>query len=264
MKTTTALKPLAFALAAIMAMAAQANPPKHDPKPTPANTDGASAAVIDTQYSHHNAVLNQGTKNNASMNHSVNDNKGNVGVNNASGDGNQQDNSAAIATADEHFIFGSAAAATNVTQNNSNNTVANYSTKNNASLDNSANNNSGNLGLNNAAGNFNQQKNNLAIAVSGGRVAAAGNATNQTETGLIVNNLADRKYEAMDDKGLGKNHPQMPKPDGWKNVVRNNASLDYSVNGNSGNIGVNNAAGVGNQQSNSLSIAAGCSACAGK
>jgi hypothetical protein len=29
----------------------------------------------------------------------------------------------------------------------------------------------GNIGVNNAAGNFNQQKNNLAIAVSGGRVA---------------------------------------------------------------------------------------------
>ena len=98
--------------------------------------------------------------------------------------------------------------------------------------------------------------------MSGGRVATAGNATSQTETGLIVNNLADRKYEAMDDKWLDKNHPQMPKPDGWKNVVTNNASLDYSVNGNSGNIGVNNASGVGNQQSNSLSIAAGCSACA--
>jgi hypothetical protein len=36
-------------------------------------------------------------------------------------------------------------------------------------MNNVGNSGSGNIGVNNAAGNFNQQKNNLAIAVSGGR-----------------------------------------------------------------------------------------------
>jgi hypothetical protein len=63
-------------------------------------------------------------------------------------------------------LCGSASSATQV---NSNNTVGNYSTTNNAGMNNVGNSGSGNIGVNNAAGNFNQQKNNLAIAVSGGR-----------------------------------------------------------------------------------------------
>lgn len=41
----------------------------------------------------------------------------------------------------------------------------------------------------------------------------------------------------------------------------NNASVSGSIKNASGNVGVNVAAGGGNQQSNSLSIAAGCSSC---
>jgi len=44
--------------------------------------------------------------------------------------------------------------------------------------------------------------------------------------------------------------------------VSNNASLDNSVNNNSGNVGVNLQSGAGNQGSNSLSIGQGCSVCA--
>ncbi|PZP54605.1 MAG: heme utilization protein, partial [Delftia acidovorans] len=47
---------------------------------------------------------------------------------------------------------------------------------------------------------------------------------------------------------------QVLTPTGWANPVTNTATLSGSVNGGSGNLGVNVAAGVGNQQSNSLAI----------
>ncbi|WP_064118194.1 hypothetical protein [Pseudomonas fluorescens] len=339
MKPTMALKPLVFALAAVMAIAAQAGGRDdndhghgngngnghgngHDPKgPTLEELlqigAGAGAAVLDTQNSDGNTVLNQGTKNNATIDNSANGSNGNLGMNNAGGDGNQQDNAAALATADESFIFGTAVAASSATQVNNNNVVANASTNNNATLNNVGNGGSGNIGVNNAAGNFNQQKNNLAIAVSGGRVAQAAAAANQSSTGLNVGNYGTQTYKTNtltgtvaavgvfgavgeatikdDDHGHGgggygnndKGHggsggskdqkatfeavgvfglagvttQQVMTPDGWKNPVTNNATLSNVGNNFSGNAGFNNAAGAGNQQSNSLSIAAGCKAC---
>ncbi|WP_171057220.1 heme utilization protein [Pseudomonas fluorescens] len=339
MKPTMALKPLVFALAAVMAIAAQAGGRDdndhghgngngnghgngHDPKgPTLEELlqigAGAGAAVLDTQSSGGNAVLNQGTQNNASVSGSLNGANGNIGANNTAGDGNQQDNAAALATADESFIFGTAVAASSATQVNANNAVGNYSSTANASLNNVGNSGSGNIGVNNSAGNFNQQKNNLAIAVSGGRVAQAAAAANQSSSGLSVANNGTQTYKkdtltgtvtaagafvaagtattkdddhghggggyGNNDKGHGGNGGNKPSssdfvavgvfglagvttqqvmtPDGWKNPVTNNANMTNVGNNWSGNGGFNNAAGVGNQQSNSLSIAAGCKAC---
>ncbi|MDP9531349.1 heme utilization protein [Pseudomonas protegens] len=330
MKPTMALKPLVFALAAVMAMAAQAGGNNnghngghgnghgdHDQGPDLGTllqiTAGAGAAVIDVQTSTSNVVKNQGTNNNAKMDNSLNNSNGNMGANVAAGDGNQQDNAAALATADESFIFGSAVAASSATQINSNNHVKNSSTQNNAVLNNSGNNGSGNIGINVTAGNFNQQKNNLAIAVSGGRVATAAAAANQSSTNLVVENKGVQAYKKdtlsggfvaygtykgtgsgkiEGDDGHGGGHgnnnrggghdnddqkftfkeqgtielagywtQQVLTKDGWKNPVVNNASMTNSMNGFSGNGGANVSAGVGNQQSNSLSIAAGCKAC---
>lgn len=330
MKPTMAIKPLVFALAAVMAMAAQAGGNNnghngghgnghddHDRGPDLGTllqiTAGAGAAVIDVQTSTSNVVKNQGTNNNAKMDNSLNNSNGNMGANVAAGDGNQQDNAAALATADESFIFGSAVAASSATQINSNNHVKNSSTQNNAVLNNSGNNGSGNIGINVTAGNFNQQKNNLAIAVSGGRVATAAAAANQSTTNLVVENKGVQAYKKDtlsggfvaygtykgtgsgkiegDDHhggGYGNNNrggghdnddqkftfkeqgtielagywtQQVLTKDGWKNPVVNNASMTNSMNGFSGNGGANVSAGVGNQQSNSLSIAAGCKAC---
>lgn len=331
MKPKMALKPLVFALAAVMAVAAQAggrddhgggrgHHNDHD------NTQslllsllvnaGSASTVIDTQNNSGNRVKNENTRNTASMENSASGSQGNLGANTAAGDGNQQDNVAAIATADESFIFGSAMAVSSATQNNLNNNVKNYSTRNSATLNNSANGSSGNIGVNVTAGDFNQQKNNLAIAVSGGRVAAASAAANQTTTGLNVSNEADRTYdtktlystfaavgkyegngwgyvedESSNGNGHGNGHGndrggrtdkdplkfheegdfalfgvasyQVLTPSGWVNPVTNTASLTNSLNGVSGNIGANVSAGSGNQQSNSLSIAAGCRACTG-
>lgn len=338
MKPTMALKPLVFALAAVMAIAAQAGGRdddhghgnghgnghgSHQPKgPTLDQilsiTAGAGATVLDTQNSEGNTVLNQGTQNGAALDNSLNGSNGNMGANVAAGDGNQQDNAAALATADESFIFGSAVAASSATQNNINNAVNNYSNTNTATLTNAGNNGSGNIGMNVTAGNFNQQKNNLAIAVSGGRVAAAAASADQSSSGLQVANNGTQTYKtdtlrgtftaagafvaagkavstpADDDHGhggygndnrggghgghddgkvnsdfvavgvfglAGVTTQQYLTPDGWKNPVTNTAVMQNSMNNFSGNGGANVSSGSGNQQSNSLSIAAGCKAC---
>ena len=324
MKPTMAIKPLVFALAAIMAVAAQAdgrggNNNNHnghennDPSPLLGLlvNAGSAATVMDSQNSYGNTVLNQGTRNSATVDSSGSNANGNLGINVAGGDANQQDNAAAIATADENFIFGSAISASSATQTNSGNTAANYSTRTTTTLSNSANGSSGNIGINVTSGDYNQQKNNLAIAVSGGRVATASASANQTSNGTSVNNYADRSYEKTTLKatvdvtgsykgkgegyvydndshggGWGNNDSrnnndknklaftesgtvelsgvatyQVLTPTGWANPVTNSATLSNSLNNVSGNVGANVSAGIGNQQSNSLSIAAGCKAC---
>ncbi|WP_223550583.1 heme utilization protein [Pseudomonas sp. A-B-19] len=283
MNPTTALRPLAFALAAVMAIAAQAggldenqgngqgNGPgnNHQPEgPTLEQilqiTAGAGAAVMDSQGSSDNSVLNQGTLNDAKVDSSLNNSNGNMGANVAAGDGNQQDNAAALATADESFIFGTAVAVSSATQRSSGNTVKNHSNTNNATLNNAGNSGSGNIGINVTAGNFNQQKNNLAIAVSGGRVAQAAAAANQGTSGMNVTNNGNTTtdFVTVGVFGLaGVTTQQVMTPDGWKPPVTNNTSITGSMNNFSGNGGANVSSGAGNQQSNSLSIAAGCKAC---
>lgn len=346
MKPTMALKPLVFAVAAVLAVAVHADnrndnhghghghghghddhhqQQPYDPYKDPRIPAGATASVIDTQDSYDNNVTNMGTKNNATIDNSLKGASGNVGANVAAGDMNQQANAAALATADEHFIFGSAEASTDVTQNNHNNNAWNFSNANKASLTDSANNASGNMGINMAAGNFNQQKNDMAAAVSGGREASASSGASQTSTGNTVLNAAFLTYDTktlksefsahgtykgkgegyvLDDPQKGGHdgghgpsitsnsndghdgHGKVDKdplyfsesgtvdlrgyatyqvlvPSGWKDPVTNNATISGSLNNASGNVGVNVAAGVGNQQSNSLSIAAGCKACTG-
>jgi hypothetical protein len=308
-----ALKPLVFALAAVMAVAVQANDRNehghghhhHGPKgPTweqQLSIDAAATATVDdTQESSGNSVLNQGTENSAKVDGSLNGSDGNMGSNVAGGDGNQQDNAAALATADESFIFGSAVATSSAYQDNTGNSVRNFSTQNTATLDNSGNNGSGNIGINVTAGDFNQQKNNLAIAVSGGRVATASASADQYSGGLDVDNKGVRTYKTdtltgtveasgtytgsgsgfvRDSDGWhphnerltfteqgtidlsGVTTQQVLTKDGWKDPVVNYAGMSNSMNGFSGNGGANVSAGSGNQQSNSLSIAAGCRAC---
>lgn len=340
MKPTMALKPLVFAVTAVMAVAVYAgnnengnghhhhhghgygnHDPRtpYDPYKDPRIEAGASAIVTDTQDSHGNSVSNEGTKNTGSVSGSLGSASGNVGVNVAGGDLNQQANAAALATADEKFIFGYAEASTTVDQKNHNNSVDNYSTQNNASLSNSANSSSGNIGINVTAGNFNQQKNDLAAAVSGGAVSGATSSASQTSNGNSVGNVGLATYDTQtlkatvdlkgsykgsgtgyvvdkDSKdhhggGWGNNDSvtndrggkdqkdplyftesgstelkgqatyQVLVQSGWKDPVTNNATISGSLNNVSGNVGANIAAGVGNQQSNSLSIAAGCKSC---
>ena len=261
MKPSSALKPLAFAMAALLSVAAQAHndgppPPSNPPSYTLDPNASAAAVVIDSQNSHNNKVTNKAIKNTATVKDSVKGAEGNMGVNAAAGSGNQQDNAAAIATSDETFVFGTAASLTSVTQTNSHNNDHNYGTQNNALLKSSGNGSSGIVGINVAAGDFNQQKNNLAIAVSNGRIATAGATASQTSNNLSVINEAGASYLSNVNTWS-----QGPSWNNNKTPVVNNATMDHSFNGISGNGGANIAAGVGNQQSNSLSIAAGCKVC---
>ncbi|MEB0227182.1 heme utilization protein [Pseudomonas sp. 10S4] len=314
MKPTMALQPLVFALAAVMAMAAQAGGgnegDQHGHKPPPHQiTAGATATAIDAQDSDGNVVNNQGTQNTSTIGNSLNGSSGNMAANTAAGTGNQQDNAAAIAS-DEAFIFGTANGASSlstVSQVNNNNYANNYSTSNLATIMNSGNGSSGNMGLNSAAGDFNQQKNNMAISSGTNGQSQAIAASTQSSTGLVVENQGVQtfkkdtltgtfqgagafvatgvaKTKADDDHGshggYGDNNrggkgkgdststfvavgafelggvttQQVLTPTGWTAPVTNNASVWFSGNGSSGNIGVNSVAGYGNQQANSLSV----------
>ncbi|WP_069864849.1 MULTISPECIES: hypothetical protein [Pseudomonas] len=352
MKAKLLLTPLAIAtvgaLAVTSAASAIAAEPQNSflpppiiilPPPPPPPTGSANAVVNDTQTNGGNYVYNQGTENTANADGSIKFSSGNVGANVAAGDNNQQANAAALATADEHFVFGSANATTNVTQTGTWNKVDNYSTQNTASLNGSVNGISGNIGANVAAGNFNQQKNDLAAAVSAGQNTYATSNANQTSGGNVTLNNAVQKttyapivlgvglgggyvgggvggyagagvggyaggsvgsYQGtvgswwssesehgtthsveggglgfVEGGGLGFVEAgnialggvavgAIPIVSGYYKVVQNDANLNGSIIGVSGNVGVNVAAGTGNQQSNSLSIAAGCQACAAK
>ncbi|RDS91989.1 hypothetical protein [Pseudomonas fluorescens] len=242
MKPQMALKPLVFALAALMAAAAQAGGGWH---PAPQPTGVVASVVTDVQNSVGNKFDDTKTENNASADGSVTSNSGNTGVNVQAGSGNQADNSGAISSAKGDFatVF----AVVDVNQNSGLNNFVNKGTQNNASLDNSANGNSGNLGYNGQAGQGNQGKNNLAITTADGKnIAAAAN----TEQNSLANNYLNAAATGYGHHG-GK--PQ---------YVSNNSSLDNAVNRNSGNVGVNLQSGSGNQGSNSLSIGQGCSVCA--
>jgi hypothetical protein len=263
MKNQHLLKPLTFAVALALSAAALADGQYHRP-------DGANASVEDTQTIEDNSVENKSTQNDASVNGAL-DFTGNTGVNVVSGDGNQQANAAAIATADSMFVFGYGAgveanASIGVYQDGSGNTVDNYGTQNTASLTGDLS-STGNLGVNIASGNFNQQKNDLAIANSETAfVASASVEMEQTLSGNEVSNEYGKIFEGDDgDLQASNSIPGFPFPGGGghgkEGPVVNNASLTGNVV-TSGNTGINIAAGSNNQQANALSIAAGCTACA--
>ncbi|WEL80223.1 hypothetical protein P0D95_19490 [Pseudomonas sp. CBSPCAW29] len=243
MKPTMALKPLVFALTALMAVAAQAGGSGGGWHPTPVATGTVAAVVTDTQVSKDNKFDDTKTTNNASATGSLNGHSGNLGANAASGSGNEQDNAAAITSSadDAASVF----AIADIYQESSNNKFDNKGTQNNASLNNSANNSSGNTGVNVAAGQGNQQKNNLAIVTADGNNVAASNTEQQSLDNHFLN-------AAATTHGYG----------GQSTYVSNNASLNNSGNYGSGNIGLNVSAGSGNQQSNTLTLGSGCTQCA--
>ncbi|MCO8314246.1 heme utilization protein [Pseudomonas mandelii] len=201
MKPSMALKPLVFAIAAVMAVAVQAGQnDRHRPPPPTKIPVYATADAWDNQSSTDNSIRNEGTINEAEMNSSATGASGNVGVNVAAGSGNQQDNASAIANAasnsslDNSFVFGTATATADVTQYSNNNTVNNFGSTASAVMNGSGNGGSGNMGINIAGGDLNQQKNTMAIANTN---APLGNATatasaDQQGPGLVVNNYADR------------------------------------------------------------------------
>ncbi|HCP55081.1 MULTISPECIES: hypothetical protein [Pseudomonas] len=317
------MTPIAIALATAMAATSAYAENKKSWFPE----TGASATVEDSQLIQNNKVNNEGTENTATVDDVGQSASGNVGVNVVAGTNNQQANAAALASADAQFIFGTAEASTNVTQNLKNNSVKNYSNPSAASLTGSLNGASGNVGANVAAGTYNQQKNDMAAAVSAGAFSTASSSATQSIKGNTTNNYAtldygkakvnltlegEGSYEGISDQvgnvyldtWSGQTHTggnntghvdvdsdaqgaqagpngegaflfdeagditlggsvtgSIPVVAGFKAPVVNTADLSGSLNRVSGNVGVNIAAGSGNQQSNSLAIAAGCTSC---
>lgn len=229
MKTTMALKPLAFALAALMAVAAQAGQPHH---PQPAPTTSASATSNDGQSNHGNVVINDKTKNNASANDSYDHDSGVTNGNVLSGANNQGKNDVVVQNADADFVF----ATVNSAQSNTGNFVLNSGTKNNASLNDSGNNSSGIIQLNAAAGNSNQGSNSTVVQANkdGTGGAATINGVQDVSGNLVLN--------------LSSGHGWNTKP------VVNNASVNNSMNYGSGVSNSNVLSGSNNQGQNNVVV----------
>ncbi len=139
-------------------------------------TDSAAIAVVDNRQ--HN-VENQGENyllaNDAQVADDAAQNaQGNIGLNVAAGDNNQQHNAAALAAADASFAFTMADSEVFVEQLNAANTTGNFGQTNAANLGgNALQNAQGNIGVNIAAGNNNQQQNNLTASTGTNSMATA-------------------------------------------------------------------------------------------
>jgi len=207
-------------------------------EPLPGSTgQGAAPAIYDN-----NASVGQNTLSAAT---------GNIGLNVAAGDYNQQENVASIAAAlsddtglngaaeaqvfslqslkssgfnDERSVIGDTQAPISAGFEVENTVITNDASVGNNALTGV----SGNVGVNVAAGAFNQQKNALAMASIDRGVLAEAHAAIQQQ------NKYNSSYH--------------------ENTVNNASIGDNSLVGATGNIGVNIAAGVGNQQLNSLSV----------
>ena len=194
------------------------------------------AVTDNSQASVGNLTVTIGGGNSASITRSGNGVTGNVGVNQASGTGNAQGNEAALAALqDANSVFASAQTfSSQVSAVNANLTAF---SDNRSDLTNSFNGVTGNIGVNVAAGAGNMQDNQMAAATQkrdgnypndGSAVKATG--SNQQLVALTLNGQLD--------------------PRGMSNV----STISDSLTG-SGNLAVNMAAGYGNLQHNSLSIA---------
>lgn len=144
--------------------------------------DSAAIAIVDNHQSvSENVAENDLLTNSAAISGDVaSDAEGNLGFNVAAGDNNVQDNAAALSAADASFAFGMADAEVFVDQSGSFNWTQNTGVINRAGVSGNAfNAASGNIGVNVASGNNNQQKNALAASVATTSYAQASITSNQ-------------------------------------------------------------------------------------
>ncbi|WP_149195678.1 adhesin [Luteimonas suaedae] len=162
--------------------------------------DSAAIAVVDNrQMVTDNVGINDMLTNDASIGDDVgSDASGNLAFNVAAGDNNVQDNAAALSAADASFAFGLADAEVFVDQYGAGNQTINMGVTNDASVGGNAfANASGNIGVNVASGNNNQQKNALAASVATSAYAQASVSSKQISTGNAVSN--EGRIERMTD-----------------------------------------------------------------
>lgn len=162
--------------------------------------DSAAIALIDNRQSNTNNIgMNDMLTNDASIGDDVgSEASGNLQFNVAAGDNNVQDNAAALSAADASFAFGLADSEIFVNQYGAGNITLNHGVTNAAGLSGNAfSDASGNIGVNVAAGNNNQQKNALAASVATSAYAQATVSSNQISTGNYVENAG--MMEAVSD-----------------------------------------------------------------
>jgi hypothetical protein len=190
-----------------------------------------SKAILDnSQSAIGNTTFFEGGRNDAKVDGgSGNNAQGNLGINVAAGAGNAQSNEVALSAIDASQVF--AAAQTFSTQTSVVNGVVSSNTENNAKISDSLQGVKGNVGVNVAAGAGNLQDNQLAASVNtSGTLAMATGSNNQVSA---LNEISNSNC-----------------------YVDNDASISHgALSGAQGNIGANVAAGFGNLQHNSLSIA---------
>lgn len=164
----------------------------------PVNSSSASL-VSQNQNSNHNAYGNSLVDNNAKASDDVlNGASGNIGLNITAGDGNFQDNSAALSKVDAEFVFADAESISN--QNAEFNSTINTGTTNDAALKgNALRDASGNIAVNVSAGNNNMQANSLAASVNtNGTMAEATVSSLQTGDHNVTANIGDN-YVVYDE-----------------------------------------------------------------
>lgn len=224
MKITTKLSPIAIAVAALcispLALAG-------------ATVTNSQNSALNVQGSIYNSNTDSILSGNAAAGAS-----GNIGVNIATGSQNQQGNAGALSSNSNI----SNSAITHAVVHSSQHELMDFawSVMNGANLvslsGNALSGASGNIGVNMASGTFNQQQNNLSTAYS------------------TYSNHASAASAAMQDSGVNLNYSNHNF--GTDANASNNTGLYGSVLSNAnGLIGVNEAAGISNQQSNNLAVA---------
>lgn len=240
MKPTMALKPLVFALTALMAIAAQASGGGSGGGGGGGSGGGSTstptvlaATVNDTQNISGNATLNEKTKNDASTTNTVNSNQGIAQGNVLSGTAVNGKNDVALAAADDvSQVF----ATVNTNQNISGNGVANIGNANDASTTNTANSNSGIAQVSVASGTNINNSNSVALASASGKSGGATvNAIQNISGNVTLNAVASGHH--------------------WSKVpVTNDASTTNTANSNSGVVSVNVSAGTNINAASNVSV----------
>lgn len=221
----------------------------------------AHASINVTQGSYRNRVINYSTPNNASLTDSAGGASGNVGINIAAGNYNQQKNDMAVASNEEALSAGADVSVAQTSQGNV--------TNNNATLEYAQQQVSLTL---NGSGTYQGQSDQIGDVYPdiwsdaphpAGDPQGHFDLDTATQGGSDLNGdggaLAFNEAGSLELEGTVTGSVLVVT--GISEAVVNTASLNNSLGGVSGNVGVNIAAGAGNQQSNSLAIAAGCNAC---
>jgi hypothetical protein len=207
----------------------------------------SQATVDDKQLNHDNRVSQDNVNNNAKVgNNDLNGASGNIGVNVAAGYNNQQANQAAISSIAGTLVAPTEDSGPAPTVNvNVNNSADAHSHGGNAPASATAN----------ASGNHSQAG---AVAVGiGGTSVAAAVALQGVDVNIYNNYDDDRAWGTASTAAI--NVLQDDRHNQYQDSgVRNAATVGGNVlNGASGNIGVNVAAGSGNQQKNDMALSTG-------